>query len=222
MTQSLSIKHASYNLMLYPLCHKRDELLMHIDCSFLVRSAPHDAPILCIMKRVVRWGFGSYAETLFKTGKESVMSHRAEILQRAHDRAVESGLSYSGAVTPEDAWELLQTLPGARLLDVRSSAELQLVGAVPNALCIEWKTWPGMLPNPHFLAQAEHQLDKEDAVLILCRTGVRSDEAARMLAAHGFSSVYNVLEGFEGERDSLGHRGQLTGWKARDLPWQQG
>ena len=150
------------------------------------------------------------------------MSHRAEILQRAHDRAVESGLSYSGAVTPEEAWELLQTLPGAHLLDVRSSAELQFVGVVPNALSIEWKTWPGMQPNPHFLAQAEHQLDKETVVLILCRTGVRSDEAACMLAAHGFSSVYNVLEGFEGERDSLAHRGQLSGWKARELPWQQG
>ncbi|MXR38180.1 rhodanese-like domain-containing protein [Craterilacuibacter sinensis] len=150
------------------------------------------------------------------------MSHRSEILQRAHDRATQSDLPYSGAVTPEEAWELLQNLPGAHLVDVRSHAELQFVGVIPNAVSIEWKTWPGMQPNPHFLAQAEHQLDKEAVLMLLCRTGARSDEAARQLASHGFSSVYNILEGFEGDKDEAGHRGQLNGWKARGLPWQQG
>lgn len=149
------------------------------------------------------------------------MSLSAQWLQQAHARTQAADLPYSGALLPDEAWSLLQTLPGAVLLDVRSAAEWQFVGTVPGSQTIEWKSWPGMLPNPHFLAQASQQIDKEVVVMVLCRTGARSDEAARTLAAHGFTNVYNVLEGFEGERDAEGRRGRLTGWKARALPWQQ-
>lgn len=48
--------------------------------------------------------------------------------------------------------------------------------------------------------------------------GVRSREAAEILAGSGFKRVFNVLEGFEGEKDASGQR-QQGGWKARGLPW---
>lgn len=149
------------------------------------------------------------------------MSEVGTILDKAHQRAQEFALPYSGVVLPQEAWALLQALPEARLVDVRSAAEWQFVGGVPGAVCIEWKTWPGMLPNPDFLAQLQRQVDPEAVLLLLCRTGARSDDAARLLAANGYASVYNIAEGFEGERDGAGHRGGVNGWQAHGLPWQQ-
>ena len=58
-------------------------------------------------------------------------------------------------------------------------------------------------------------------VLLLCRSGKRSDLAAEAAAKAGFTNVFNVLEGFEGEIDEQRHRGSLGGWRAHDLPWVQ-
>ena len=38
----------------------------------------------------------------------------------------------------------------------------------------------------------------------------------------GFANCYNVLEGFEGDKDADGHRGTIGGWKVAGLPWIQG
>ena len=45
--------------------------------------------------------------------------------------------------------------------------------------------------------------------------------AAQLLEAQGFNHVYNVLEGFEGERDGNNHRNTINGWRVRQLPWEQ-
>ena len=58
-------------------------------------------------------------------------------------------------------------------------------------------------------------------LVLLCRSGVRSVAAARRATELGLLA-YNVLEGFEGDADAQGHRGQLGGWRLRGLPWQQG
>ncbi|MDN3578085.1 rhodanese-like domain-containing protein [Chitinimonas viridis] len=150
------------------------------------------------------------------------MSLTNEILQRAHSRAEEMKLPYSGALTPEEAHTLLSTLPTCKLVDVRTSAEWQFVGTPLHAVKIEWKSWPGMAANPNFMEQLKNQVDTEDALLFLCRTGGRSHEAAALAAANGYSECYNVLEGFEGDRNDAGQRGQVNGWKARGLPWSQG
>jgi rhodanese-related sulfurtransferase len=65
-------------------------------------------------------------------------------------------------------------------------------------------------------------VDREALVLFLCRSGVRSDNAARVAASAGYSNCYNVLEGFEGDRDANSQRGHIGGWKHAGLPWQQG
>ncbi|TCP10983.1 thiosulfate sulfurtransferase [Crenobacter luteus] len=150
------------------------------------------------------------------------MSQSKEILGVAHRRAQELALPYSGALLPQEAAHLMGELPGVVLVDVRSAAEWQFVGTVPNSVRIELKTWPGMQPNPHFLAQLKEQVSPEAMVLFMCRSGVRSDEAARLATGAGYTSVYNVLEGFEGDKDAAGHRGTIGGWKGRGLPWVQG
>ncbi|AXK39534.1 rhodanese-like domain-containing protein [Crenobacter cavernae] len=149
------------------------------------------------------------------------MSQSKEILGVAHQRALDNALPYSGAVTPEEAARLMGELPNVVLVDVRSAAEWQFVGTVPGSVRIELKTWPGMQPNPHFLAQLKEQVSAEALVLFMCRSGVRSDEAARIATGAGYSEVYNVLEGFEGDKDAAGHRGTVGGWKGHGLPWVQ-
>jgi rhodanese-related sulfurtransferase len=149
------------------------------------------------------------------------MSQAKIMLQKARERAQQLGLPYSGALTPDEAHELLGALPEAKLVDVRTSAEWQFVGTAPESVKVEWKSWPGMGLNPHFLEQLRHQVDSEAVLLFMCRTGGRSHEAAALAAENGFAECYNVLEGFEGDRDGAGQRGRANGWKGRGLPWSQ-
>lgn len=143
------------------------------------------------------------------------------ILQAAQQRAKEMNLPYEGALYPGEAHEILQSAPGARLVDVRTRAELDWVGRVRGAVEIEWATYPGMKPNPHFIAQLEQQIDKEALVIFLCRSGVRSNAAAAFATQAGYNDCYNVLEGFEGDKGADGHRNTLGGWRVAGLPWEQ-
>ncbi len=149
------------------------------------------------------------------------MGKIAEILQGAQQRAKEMNLPYEGALFPDEAYEILQSAPGARLVDVRTRAELDWVGRVPDAAEIEWATYPGMKPNPNFVAELEQQVDKEALVMFICRSGGRSHNAATAATKAGFSDCYNILEGFEGEMDNENHRNTVGGWRAAGLPWKQ-
>lgn len=127
---------------------------------------------------------------------------------------------YAGDLPPALAWAWVQSGRGV-LVDVRTDAEREWVGYVPGAVALAWKQWPGMQLNPAFddgvralLAQGER------ALLMLCRSGVRSVAAARRATELG-AIAYNVLEGFEGELDERGQRGHRSGWRHRGLPWRQ-
>ena len=143
------------------------------------------------------------------------------ILESAQQRAKELNLPYEGALYPAEAYEILHSAPGAKLVDVRSRAELDWVGRVPDAVEIEWASYPGMKTNPHFIAQLEQQVEKESMVLFICRSGVRSHYAAAAATQAGYSNCYNVLEGFEGDLDGDEHRNTIGGWRAAGLPWEQ-
>jgi rhodanese-related sulfurtransferase len=79
-----------------------------------------------------------------------------------------------------------------------------------------------MTRNPRFVRELEAKVGgKEAVVLLLCRSGKRSVAAATAAAAAGFSNVFNVLEGFEGEIDAQKHRGGADGWRFHGLPWLQ-
>lgn len=149
------------------------------------------------------------------------MGNITAILQAAQQRAKELNLPYEGALYPTEAYEIQQTAPGATLVDVRSHAELDWVGGVPDAKVIEWVTYPGMKPNPHFLAQLQQQVDPESLVIFFCRSGVRSHQAAATAAKAGYIDCYNMLEGFEGDKDNNNHRNTIGGWRAAGLPWEQ-
>ena len=149
------------------------------------------------------------------------METTAEILKKAHQRAEEMELPYKGALLPMEAYRILQESMRAQLVDVRSRAELDWVGRIPGATEIELRSYPGMQPNPAFLDQLTNQVDKSLPVLFICRSGSRSNQAAIMATQTGFSDCYNVLEGFEGDRDEQGQRGKDSGWKAAGLPWEQ-
>jgi rhodanese-related sulfurtransferase len=145
----------------------------------------------------------------------------SEILSAAQNRAQERDLSYAGAVLPAEAYELLQKAPAARIVDVRTRAELDFVGRVRDSVEIEWQGYPGGQPNPDFLAQLERQVDKEALVMFICRSGARSHAAAAAAAQAGYTQCYNVLEGFQGDKDSRGQRDTVGGWRVAGLPWYQ-
>lgn len=149
------------------------------------------------------------------------MGKLSEILNLAQTRAKDKNLPYEGALTPREAWDVLQLAPGARIVDVRTRAEWDWVGRIPGAVEIEWLTYPGNQPNVHFTAQLKHQVDPESLVMFICRSGARSHAAAMAAIEAGFRDSYNVLEGFEGDRDASGQRSRVGGWRYAGLPWQQ-
>jgi rhodanese-related sulfurtransferase len=147
------------------------------------------------------------------------MESMSKILERAKMRGEAASLPYSGALTPQEAFEVLQKTPHAKLVDVRSQAELDLVGRVPDAAHVEWAFYPGMAANPDFAVQLAMQIDKEALVIFMCRTGGRSHNAAATATKLGFTEVYNMLEGFEGEANAEKQRTLINGWKHAGLPW---
>lgn len=149
------------------------------------------------------------------------MGRITEILNVAQGRASELKLPYEGALMPDEAYEIMRSAPGAKLVDVRSRAELDFVGRIPGAVEIEWMTYPGMKLNPHFMAAMEQQVDKEALVMFICRSGGRSHQSAQVATQSGYRDCYNVLAGFEGDGNAQKHRNVLNGWKVLGLPWEQ-
>ena len=145
------------------------------------------------------------------------------ILARARQRAIENKLPYAGALLPTEAFTILQRAPGATLVDVRTRAELYWVGRVPGAVPVEWSSYPAGARNPDFLGQFQAAVPLTTApVMFLCRSGQRSHHAAAQATNAGYPNCFNVLEGFEGDRDARGHRNTVGGWRAAELPWEQG
>lgn len=145
-------------------------------------------------------------------------------LDEARARASEAGWPYAGGVTPPVAWELVQS-GAAVLVDVRSGEERKFVGHVPQSVHVAWATGTALTRNPRFVRELEARLakdgGKEAVALLLCRSGKRSALAAEAAAKAGFTHVFNVLEGFEGEIDERQHRGGCDGWRFHGLPWVQ-
>lgn len=139
-----------------------------------------------------------------------------------------------GEVDPTEACHILETDKSARLIDVRTRAEWAFVGVpvirdfAQDPLFLEWSRYPEMSPNPAFAAEVEEAVgsDNPGPLLFICRSGARSLKAATAVASHYASkgvhvTCLNVAEGFEGDLDASGHRGDHNGWKARGLAWRQ-
>ena len=147
------------------------------------------------------------------------MADPESIRKIARQRAEQLKVPYAGALLPEEAHALMQA--GAKLVDVRTNAELEWVGRVPGSVFVEWNSWPGGKPNPAFVPQLQAAVGNAETVMFLCRSGARSHGAAAAAAQAGYADAYNVLQGFEGDKDPQGHRNTLGGWRKAGLPWIQ-
>lgn len=140
-----------------------------------------------------------------------------------------------------EAYELKQKLGDkAYFVDVRTRYEVVYVGIPTVAdVNIPYVEHPEEAPwddkNSRFkldvnsdfgpeLARrmAEKGLGKDDTVILMCRSGDRSARAANLLTELGYTKVYTVVDGFEGDLAKDGPRaGQrvVNGWKNANLPW---
>lgn len=151
------------------------------------------------------------------------MTTITNILTSAQQRNTNNALPYAGAVTPQEAYALLKADSNIKLIDVRTHAERDWVGRVaiaePQYACVQWNLYPGGIANPDFLPQLAQVASKETTLLFLCRSGVRSRHAAKLATENGYVACYDILEGFEGDKDTLGHRKTVCGWCYAGLPW---
>ncbi|MDA8094948.1 MAG: rhodanese-like domain-containing protein [Betaproteobacteria bacterium] len=124
-------------------------------------------------------------------------------------------------LSPKDAFEFLEKDIDAVFIDVRSEMEYLFVGHPKDAISIPWNDGPNWEINPDFVAHVKKAASTNRPVLLICRSGKRSVEAGHALEDAGFTSVFNVLHGFEGELDENHHRGSQNGWRFEGLPWEQ-
>jgi rhodanese-related sulfurtransferase len=125
-------------------------------------------------------------------------------------------------LTPKETYAYLQAHPEALFVDCRTEMEFFYVGHPVGAAHIAWQEAPEWQVNAHFAAEVLREAGTRDRpVVLICRSGTRSVDAAKALEADGFTDVTNVLTGFEGERDEEHHRGRVNGWRHDGLPWEQ-
>jgi len=136
-------------------------------------------------------------------------------------------MSYKRNLLPKMAVERLQNNPQALFVDVRSKAEFKYVGYPENSILIPWIDDPDWEPNPEAFSDAVMQEldDRENLsdteIILICRSGFRSNEALKCLENKGFTQVSHVASGFEGDLDENDHRGNLNGWRHDGMPWSQ-
>ena len=125
------------------------------------------------------------------------------------------------------AVERLQDNPQALFVDVRSKAEYKYVGFPENSILIPWIDDPDWEPNPEVFSDLVMQeLDGREnllntEIILICRSGFRSNEALKCLENKGFTQVSHVASGFEGDLDENDQRGNLNGWRHDGMPWSQ-
>ncbi|MFV2004791.1 MAG: rhodanese-like domain-containing protein [Gammaproteobacteria bacterium] len=133
------------------------------------------------------------------------------------------------SISATEAWQICQQDPRALLIDVRSSMEYLFVGHPKGSVHIPWIDEPDWVVNEHFvvdirklaLGGLSHEKSGDVPIILICRSGIRSAEAGKVLVKAGMMNVYNVDEGFEGKLDESHHRSSINGWRFHDLPWEQ-
>lgn len=124
-------------------------------------------------------------------------------------------------LSPLHALHFLMGNSRAVFIDVRSDLEFLLIGHALPSRCIPWIEDGASEVNPHFIAEISAIANFDTPIMLICRSGDRSAAAAAALQAAGFSEVYDVAGGFEGECDSNQHRSTQSGWRYFGLPWEQ-
>jgi len=125
---------------------------------------------------------------------------------------------------PKRTFDFLRETPDALFIDCRSEMEYLFVGHPIGALHVAWNDGPEWEVNPHFVGQVKKLAGQNHArrpIVLICRSGNRSQEAGEELERHGFTRVYNVAGGFEGPLNPKHQRNSVSGWRYEGLPWEQ-
>ncbi len=124
---------------------------------------------------------------------------------------------------PKEAWTWLQLNPHALFVDVRMEIESLYVGRPPGVVNVPWYEYPDLQPDSLLFTEAvaREAADKQQPILLICRSGKRTQDAGKALAAAGFSDIQHIVHGFEGELDAHFRRSSLSGWRFDGLPWEQ-
>ena len=137
----------------------------------------------------------------------------------AADRARDKNAPMAGLLMPGEAWALYKA-GEIELVDTRTHAERELIGYVPGSIAIEWYDYPAKKRNEQFLDQLRATVEPDRPVAFLCRSGVRSHHAAALATASGYAAAFNIIDGFEGDKNANGQR-VVSGWRVQGLPWRQ-
>jgi rhodanese-related sulfurtransferase len=138
-------------------------------------------------------------------------------------------------VTAKEAYEKWQASPDkVKIFDVRTPEEFIFVGHPTMAwkIPVAAQTWQWdaakkqfpLKPLPDFVSRVKEVAKPSDTILVTCRSGGRSAIAVNMLAQAGFKNVWNIVDGFEGDRvedaESVFHGMPMrNGWKNSGCPW---
>lgn len=124
---------------------------------------------------------------------------------------------------PKEAYAWLQEHPDALFVDVRMEIESLYVGRPPGVVNVPWYDYPDLQPDADKFAAtvAQEATDKDQPLLLICRSGQRTIAAGHALEAAGFTDVQHVVHGFEGELDEQFKRSTQSGWRFDGLPWEQ-
>ena len=131
-------------------------------------------------------------------------------------------------ITSVECFNKLSEISNSYLIDVWTKPEWEFIG-VPDlssldkkTLFISWHEYPGMTINSLFENQVlESNIEKNDKLFLICRSGTRSFQAAEFLILCGYYHCHNVTDGFEGDKNNLSQRSTINGWKYNNLPWKQ-
>ena len=131
-------------------------------------------------------------------------------------------------ISSQECFEKLSIEVHSHLIDVRTKPEWVYVG-VPdlssinkNVIFISWQVYPEMKINKFFENQIlESSIKKDDNLYFICRSGNRSNNAAKFLTSLGFSNCINVIDGFEGKLNHEHQRASIDGWQFHNLPWKK-
>ena len=138
-------------------------------------------------------------------------------------------MGYAGDLSFMKTWGRPRREPTAVLIDVRTAPDCNYVGLqdLPfpdkQVVCSEGQFYPGMEQNQGFAAEVDQAgVAKDTPIFLICRSGARSKHAAVLLTGLGYQHCYNVADGFEGDKEAHGHRGNMGSWKHGRLSWTQG
>ena len=111
---------------------------------------------------------------------ENMVTGQSEVLTTGEQTKESEAMATYVNITPKEAKKIMDSEDGYVLLDVRTQSEYD-EKHIPGAV---------LLPNTEIEAKAEDmQTDKAQLILVYCRSGRRSKQAAEALGKLGYTNV---------------------------------